>query len=165
MSANEWRKEFLKKIIVCAKSACRAGYFVAPAAVAAQAALESAFGESKLAKDANNLFGIKATKSWHGDVVEYETREYKDGQWTTAVARFRKYSSYDECVMDYARIINRLPWYKDAVEAARRGDDMGFINGLIASEKQPGWATDPEYAKKVAKILNQYDVTALARVV
>lgn len=165
MPANDWKKDFLKTIIRCAKNACKAGYIVAPAAVAAQAALESAFGESRLAKDANNLFGIKATKSWHGPVVEYETKEHKNGEWITITARFRKYDSYQECVMDYAKIINRLPWYKDAVEAARLGDDMGFINGLLASEKQPGWATDPEYAKKIMRIFNQYDLGTLVKAV
>ncbi|MEM4203920.1 MAG: glucosaminidase domain-containing protein [Candidatus Methanomethylicaceae archaeon] len=164
-SNNEWRKDFLLKIIRYAKEARDAGYIVAPGAVAAQAALESAFGTSKLSTDGNNLFGIKATKSWDGPVVEYETKECINGEWITITARFRKYESWRECVFDYAKIINRLPWYRDAVDAARVGDDIGFINGLLASEKQPGWATDPKYAEKIKRIMDKYNVQTLVKAV
>lgn len=40
----------------------------------AQAALESAWGESGLAKRANNLFGVKADRSWTGDVLSCRPR-------------------------------------------------------------------------------------------
>ena len=44
--------------------------------VTAQGALESSWGNSGLCTKANNLFGIKAGKSWRGPTLELPTREW-----------------------------------------------------------------------------------------
>ena len=129
---------------------------VVPKAVAAQAALESRWGESELAREANNLFGVKAGSSWSGPILELPTWEVVDGQRVQAVARFRRYADFEEAVLDYVRILGRLSWYRDAVEAARYGDPYGFLYGLEGRGGEPGWATDPDYAKKVLSIMREY---------
>ena len=48
--------------------------------VVAQAALESGWGESGLAKRAKNLFGIKADRSWSGQRITLNTREFLNQQ-------------------------------------------------------------------------------------
>ncbi len=132
------------------------GVPVVPKAVAAQAALESRWGESELAREASNLFGVKAGSSWSGPVLELPTWEVVDSQRVQTVARFRRYEGFEEAVLDYVRILGRLSWYRDAVEAARYGDPYGFLYGLEGRAGEPGWATDPDYARKVLAIMREY---------
>jgi len=129
---------------------------VVPKAVAAQAALESDWSRSQLALEGNNLFGVKAGSSWSGPVLELPTWEVVDGQRVQTVARFRRYADFEKAVLDYVRILGRLPWYRDAVEAARYGDPYGYLYGLEARAGEPGWATDPDYARKVLAIMKEY---------
>ena len=139
------------------RAALRANVPVVPKAVAAQAALESRWGESALAREANNLFGVKATPSWAGPVYVSRTREWDGQNWVETVAKFRQYEDFEHAVADYVFIL-RLPWYRDAVEAARYGDPYGFLYGLEAGHGEPGWATDPGYAKKVLSIMQDWDL-------
>ena len=151
------RRIFLDSIERYAYRAAQAeGVPVVPKAVAAQAALESRWGESELAREANNLFGVKAGSSWSGPVLELPTWEVVDGQRVQTVARFRRYEGFEEAVLDYVRILGRLSWYRDAVEAARYGDPFGFLYGLEARAGEPGWATDPDYARKIIAIMREY---------
>lgn len=131
---------------------------IVPAIAAAQAALESAWGESELSREANNLFGIKAGRSWDGPTYTLPTREFDpDSGWRTVPAQFRAYESWAECFRDYGEIINTRPWFRDAAEAAVRGDPLGFLNGLLARPgREPGWATDPAYKEKVLDIARRY---------
>ncbi|WP_457631661.1 glucosaminidase domain-containing protein [Oceanithermus sp.] len=129
---------------------------VVPKAVAAQAALESDWGRSQLAREANNLFGVKAGSSWTGPVIEFPTWEVVNGHRVETTARFRRYADYEAAVRDYVTIIGRLDWYADAREAARFGDPYGFVYGLEARGDEPGWATDLAYASKVLALMREY---------
>ena len=74
-------------------------YRINPVIILAQAAIESGWGESVLAKEHNNLFGItgygKKNEYWHGGKVEL-----KEGGLC-----FRKYRSTRESIFDFARLI------------------------------------------------------------
>lgn len=131
---------------------------IVPAIAAAQAALESAWGASELAREANNLFGIKAGKTWEGPVYRLPTREFDPEKgWYTVYADFRAYEDWTACFRDYGDIIATRPWFKDAAEAAVRGDPEGFLNGLLARPgREPGWATDPAYKDKVLDIARRF---------
>jgi len=65
--------------------------------VVAQAALESGWGESGLAKRAKNLFGIKADRSWTGQRVTLKTREFLKNQWVVIPADWRAYPDWQAC--------------------------------------------------------------------
>ena len=156
---------FITHALSAANHARELGAPIVPTIAAAQAALESRYGESRLAAEANNLFGVKAGKHWHGEVLELLTREWdaKAVGWYTVTARWRKYPTWEDCFADYGSIIGRLPWYADAVAAAKRGDASGFLAGLMAeahgpgtADDEPGWATDPEYSAKVLAITMQW---------
>ena len=133
-----------------------------PAVVAAQAALESGFGKSQLARDANNLFGIKG--SYHGHTMALPTVEWDGEKYVDTVAYWRVYPSWQECFEDYGRIISELSWYQDAEDAADSPHD--FLNGILVKRDElgdvvePGWATDPSYRNKVWSIIEQYDLLA-----
>ena len=123
--------------------------------VFAQAALESAWGTSRLAREACNLFGIKATPSWKGPVITLPTREYVAGRWIVVPANWRKYPSWNECIVDYSRILHVCPWYRDALENIN--DPDAFLKGLLPTVREPGWATDPIYEFKVKQIAKEIE--------
>lgn len=122
-----------------------------PASVAlAQAALESGFGKSLLAKEGKNLFGIKAGRSWKGKKLTLPTTEYYQGKPVRVMAKWRKYDSYLDAFLDLARVYyNGL--YDDALPYRR--DPREFIHraGKV-------YATDPQYADKVIALIERYNL-------
>ena len=78
----------------------------------AQAALESAWGESGLAKSGNNLFGIKADSRWRGETLTLNTREFIKGQWLVVPAKWRKYASWQASIDDHAAFLKANPRYQ-----------------------------------------------------
>ncbi|GFZ86476.1 flagellar assembly peptidoglycan hydrolase FlgJ [Dyella caseinilytica] len=120
--------------------------------VLAQAALETQWGKHMPTQtngsSSFNLFGIKAGSSWGGPRVTVPTVEYEDGIAVRKQAQFRAYRSTADSLADYADLIGKDPRY---AEARGRGDDvLGYARALI----EGGYATDPEYAGKVAAIAN-----------
>lgn len=142
------RKEFAQKVYEAAVRAKAKGYPVLPIVATAQACLESGWGKSLLAQKANNLFGIKAGSSWTGKTIELPTREFRNDQWVEETASWRKYDSYDDCLEDYGRILTNLR-YAAAAKAAMTGDEEAYAYGL----QKGGWATDPDYAQKLLKMV------------
>jgi len=121
-----------------------------------QAALETGWGRKEIRHaDGNtsfNLFGIKADASWRGPVAEVWTTEFVGGKAQKVKAAFRAYSSYAESFADYAKLMSTSPRYAQALARARTGADAatGFAQGL----QQAGYATDPGYADKLARVIN-----------
>ncbi|MDD3352786.1 flagellar assembly peptidoglycan hydrolase FlgJ [Zoogloea sp.] len=117
----------------------------------AQAALETGWGKHELkhadGSGSHNLFNIKAGRSWAGNTVETATTEYLNGVKTRENAQFRAYGSYAESFRDYARLIRNNPRYAALVG---EGDAAAFARGLQAA----GYATDPQYADKLTRIIN-----------
>lgn len=120
----------------------------------AQAAHESGWGKREIT-GANgtpsfNVFGIKATSSWKGPVTEVQTTEFIDGKAQKVTAKFRAYASYEESFKDYAKLIGSNERYSKVVAQAQSGGAEGFALGL----QKAGYATDPEYAQKLARVIN-----------
>ena len=97
-----------------------------------------------------NLFGIKAGKGWTGKVAEITTTEYINGKAQKVTAKFRAYDSYEDSFRDYARLINDSPRYEKAQATARTGSAVAYAAEL----QKAGYATDPEYAKKLSGAIN-----------
>lgn len=116
-----------------------------------QSALESKWGQSTLSNKYNNLFGIKAGSSWKGDIVSLPTWEYSSTiGWYQTTAKWRKYLSWQECLLDYSNIISSLWWYQDALKYLDNADK--FLQALLPAPGKPGWATDPDYFNKVRNV-------------
>lgn len=118
----------------------------------AQAAHESGWGRHEI-KNADgsssfNLFGIKAGKDWTGPTTTVTTTEVVNGQSRKVQAKFRAYGSYEESFKDYAKLMKDNPRYSKVVAAGSSA--QGFANGL----QRAGYATDPEYAKKLTNMIN-----------
>jgi len=120
-----------------------------------QAALESGWGKREIhgrdGSNSHNLFGIKAGPDWRGRVVETTTTEYVNGKAQSRVEKFRAYDSYADSFKDYARLLSSNPRYEKALAAAGSTDAAGFARGL----QQAGYATDPNYATKLAGIIKR----------
>lgn len=118
-----------------------------------QAALESGWGKREIiganGVASHNLFGIKATGSWKGKVVEAVTTEYVNGKPQTKVEKFRAYDSYADAFRDYANLLSKNPRYETVIANAKSVE--GFAQGL----QRAGYATDPQYAAKLTRIIKQ----------
>ncbi len=120
----------------------------------AQAALESAWGESALAKAGNNLFGIKADSLWRGQTLTMNTKEFIKGQWVVVPALWRKYPSWQASIDDHAAFLKRNPRYKACFACTSA---PAFARALA----QAGYATDPAYSDKVIGLMTQHNLMAL----
>jgi flagellar protein FlgJ len=121
-----------------------------------QAALETGWGRKEIrhadGAPSYNLFGIKAGSSWKGPVAEVATTEYVNGKAVRGVAKFRAYGSYAESFADYAKLMKDSPRYRAVVAQAQTKTNAatGFAQGL----QRAGYATDPAYADKLARVIN-----------
>ncbi|WEV45416.1 GBS Bsp-like repeat-containing protein [Streptococcaceae bacterium ESL0687] len=122
-----------------------------------QAIAESAWGQSELAKNANNLFGVKADSSWTGEYYEKDTLEYVDGKQVTVKAKFRKYSSMAESLEDYTKKIIGSP---DRYKNVLRSNAPTYADAAHALQ-EGGYATDPNYATSLINRINNYKLNAL----
>ena len=120
----------------------------------AQAALESAWGESGLTKAGNNLFGIKADSLWRGQTLTMNTKEFIKGQWVVVPALWRKYPSWQASMEDHAAFLRRNPRYKTCFLCATA---PAFAKAL----QQAGYATDPEYANKLIVLMDKHQLQSL----
>ena len=136
------RNEFLRLATAAALATSRTSG-LPPVITVAQAALESAWGRSRLSREAHNYFGIKAHRG--GDFIELPTTESINGNLVRCAARFARYGSMEECFADRDRMILELACYADA--RARTADPEAFIRALARH-----WATDPLYAEKVLRV-------------
>jgi len=105
----------------------------------AQACLESDDGNSWLAKEANNHFGIKC-HSWQGDKVYQDDDEKGEC--------FRKYSSAKESFDDHSDFLVNTKRYSKLFEL-RSTNYTDWAKGL----KECGYATNPKYAQYLIKII------------
>lgn len=124
---------------------------IPPQFLVAHSALESGWGKSEIKRpdgsSSHNLFGIKAGKSWQGETVEVLTTEYIDGQPRKMLEKFRAYGSYAEAYRDYANLLRNSPRYAGVIGSQ---DGTEFARRL----QEAGYATDPMYADKLARIIN-----------
>ena len=130
---------------------------VAPELVQAHAALESGWGQRPLRVEggasSHNLFGIKAGPRWNGATGDSTTTEYVNGAALTTRERFRAYPDAASAFQDYARVLLENPRYRAALNTGN--DAQAFAQGRARG----GYATDPDYASKLARIAGKLQGT------
>ena len=146
------QRHFLSAIKQGAMDGAKEG--ILPSITAAQAILESGWGSSELAKAPNNnLFGIKDSEDWHGEIVTVPTQEYLNGDYITVNAAFRKYASWNDSVVDHAKFFTSTEWRKDNYRKVVNETDYR----IAAQElKNAGYATDPSYPGKLIRLIEAY---------
>ncbi|HEY5570473.1 MAG TPA: glucosaminidase domain-containing protein [Bacteroidales bacterium] len=110
----------------------------------AQALLESGAGRGRLATEANNHFGIKC-HDWKGASI-LQTDDAQD-------ECFRKYDDPLDSFEDHSLFLTRGPRYRTLFDLDIR-DYKGWAKGL----QRTGYATDPGYANKLIKLIEDYQL-------
>jgi flagellum-specific peptidoglycan hydrolase FlgJ len=161
------REEFLKQAIAAAQVSSRTSGLPVGITVA-QAALESAWGNSELSKRASNYFGIKA----HGKhaSIEMPTTEFLKNadpsparNWSAGgspaepqhvFARFAAYDRMSDCFACRDRLILNGSVYTET--RANVHEPETFARTLAKH-----WATDPNYAEKILRIYHENNLNRL----
>lgn len=145
-------REFQEKLSADAEAASKATGIPAKFMLG-QAALESGWGRREIktvdGSTSHNIFGMKATSKWKGKTVDAVTTEYVNGVAYRKVEKFKAYDSYADAFKDYAKLLTKNPRYENVIANAK--DATSFAVGL----QKAGYATDPQYANKLTKIIKQ----------
>ena len=112
----------------------------------AQGIIESNSGESNLAANFNNHFGIKCKSDWKGETT------YQDDD--TKQECFRVYPSAIYSYIDHSNFIKTRPNYAPLFELDPV-DDSAWAYGL----KKAGYATAIDYPKKLLKVIDDYELS------
>ena len=132
----------------------------------AQFILESGYGKSELAQNANNCFGMKKSLSgntwsgstWDGSsVYTKKTQEYENGQYVTITADFRKYPSVEKSIADHsAYLLGAKNGSKLRYDGLKGCTDYKKAVQLI---KDGGYATSPTYVESICNIIERWKLT------
>ena len=112
----------------------------------AQGLLESGAGNSALAREAKNHFGIKCHKGWDGKTYYMDDDEKNEC--------FRKYKNVEESFRDHSLFLKTRGRYS-ALFDLEITDYRGWAKGLKAA----GYATNPKYAQLLIDRIELYDLT------
>jgi len=115
----------------------------------AQGLLESAAGQSSLATQGNNHFGIKC-HGWSGATI------YRDDDRRNEC--FRAYKSAYDSFEDHSRFLATGQRYK-SLFSLRLTDYKGWARGLKAA----GYATNPSYAQSLIDIIERFNLSQYDR--
>jgi len=117
-----------------------------PVVLLVQAALETGWGKHVVA---NNLFGIKDVP-WLPGSVEATTTEF-DGEWKTEIHHFETFDSPLQSMLAYiVKISDKNGRYIEAWDI--RKNPVKYFEKL----QEAGYATDPDYAKKLERIYQTF---------
>ncbi|MFA8300230.1 MAG: glucosaminidase domain-containing protein [Hyphomicrobiales bacterium] len=110
-----------------------------------QGIFESGIGNSKLARYANNHFGIKCHKSWKGKKY-YQNDDAKN-------ECFRKYKNPEKSFEDHSNFLTTRSRYAFLFKY-KSNDYKRWAHGL----KKAGYATNPKYAHRLINIIEKYNL-------
>jgi flagellum-specific peptidoglycan hydrolase FlgJ len=114
----------------------------------AQGILESGYGETTLAKKANNHFGIKCHKDWKGKKIYHD--DDKENEC------FRSYRNPVKSYKDHSLFLVNRDRYRFLFDINKK-DYKAWAEGL----KKAGYATDPEYSKKLISLIERFSLSKL----
>lgn len=157
-SLNQAQLDFIHKVVPVAVEVAQE-YKLYPSIIVAQSILESDWGQSSLAVNANNLFGIKG--SYNGNYHMHETHEDDGtGHQYKIIDKFAKYPSYKESIESNAQLIREgLTWDKNFYSGAWVENTSNYQE---ATQFLTGtYATDIYYNQKVNKVIQDYQLDQL----
>ena len=126
--------------------------------ILAQGIVESSFGNSSLATDANNHFGIKCGNDWEGERYEKEDDDYdKEGQLTKSC--FRHYINADKSFYDHSEFLLTRGNYQSLFKLPKN-DYKKWAYGL----KEAGYATLPAYPEILIFNIEKYKLYLLDQI-
>lgn len=111
----------------------------------AQGMIESDYGRSRLATEANNHFGIKCHSDWKGPSITHHDDKRNEC--------FRKYRKAEESYFDHSDFLTSTSRYGFLFELDEK-DYKGWARGL----KKAGYATNPDYANMLIRKIEEYEL-------
>jgi flagellum-specific peptidoglycan hydrolase FlgJ len=147
-SATSAQRAFIAGLVPGAVAA-QQKYGVPASVTIAQAIDESGWGQSSLAAQNHNLFGIKG--SGPAGSVTLPTQEYEGGQWVTIDAQFAAYHNDAESIAGHAQLLATSGYYTKAM--ADRANPDAFANDLTGV-----YATDPGYGANLMALMKTYNL-------
>lgn len=114
----------------------------------AQGILESASGNSELAKKAKNHFGIKCAENWTGPSVKMDDDAPNEC--------FRKYRRVKRSFRDHSAFLAKRKRYENLFKL-ERDDYKAWAYGL----KEAGYATNPKYPQLLINLIERYELQDL----
>ncbi len=142
------QQAFIKQVASGAMATQRK-YGVPASVTIAQAIDESGWGQSVLATNDHNLFGIKGTGPAGSD--EQPTQEVINGQLVNLSSSFQIYQNIAQSIDAHARLLARSSDYAHAMSQSK--DPNAFAGALTGI-----YATDPQYGAKLVQLMTQYDL-------
>jgi Muramidase (flagellum-specific) len=121
-------------------------YHIPASITLAQGILESGSGNSELALNARNHFGIKCHKGWTGDTYTMDDDEKNEC--------FRKYNNAEDSYRDHSLFLTSRDRYKSLFDLDET-DYASWAKGLKAS----GYATNPRYPELLIGIIERYNLS------
>ncbi|KRL61186.1 mannosyl-glycoprotein endo-beta-N-acetylglucosamidase [Lentilactobacillus parakefiri DSM 10551] len=146
--STEQKRTFISRVGAPAVKLYLKNRQVLPSVVIAQAILESQFGTSELSTQANNLFGIKGR--YHGQSVQFYTREVENGKSIKVLAEFRKYPNLAASIADHNQLVSDKFIKAKNILSYRKSTHLLQENG---------YATDPHYAAKLNRLIVKYQLS------
>lgn len=138
-------KEYIEKYKEVAMEEMRE-YKIPASITLAQGLLESSSGNSKLAKECNNHFGIKCRKEWKGSFcLENDDAENEC---------FRGYATARESYRDHSLFLRQNSRY-GLLFTLSITDYKGWANGL----RTAGYATNPAYGTILIGVIERHRLT------
>ena len=133
----------------------------------AQFILESGYGKSELAQNANNIFGMKCSLSgntWSGSSWDGKSKYTKktqeqnpDGSMVTITADFRKYPCIEDSIADHsAYLLGAKNGSKLRYDGLKGCTDYKKAVQII---KDGGYATSLTYVEKLCSIIEKWNLT------
>lgn len=110
----------------------------------AQGLLESSAGQSRLAREANNHFGIKCGGNWNGKTIKHKAERGNEC--------FRKYKNVEDSYEDHSKFLKRKRY--ESLFKLKIDDYKNWAVGL----RKCGYATDPKYPDKLISIIERYEL-------
>ena len=111
----------------------------------AQGIFESGSGTSRLAREANNHFGIKCHKEWTGKTIKHDDDELQEC--------FRKYEEAEHSYNDHSLFLTSRPRYAKLF-TLNIMDYKAWAHELKAA----GYATNPQYADRLISLIERFDL-------
>ena len=141
---SDYKTAFFEKYAAAAMEEQRR-YGIPASVTLAQMAVESGYGESSLAKQDNNYFGIKASKDWinSGKPWSYHHDDHYNDKFCTFGSALESLEYHSKVLM------------ADRYKACRQyapTDHLHWIEGI----KKGGYATDPRYVATIEGVIRKY---------
>lgn len=111
----------------------------------AQGLLESGIGQSRLATQANNHFGIKCHTTWNGQTIKHTDDAVDEC--------FRVYTDPNQSYYDHSQFLVHRSRYSDLFKL-KTNDYKGWAHGL----KKAGYATNPRYAFMLIDVIERHQL-------